>query len=481
MYQDPPAHSPMPETISAEISCQIVGGTANALDTATATTSPVPAKPPRQSAQQESKPEDDSPWSESLQAVLNQPPSAFSKYLILGGFLFSFTFGVWAWVGKYQEVSHAQGRLTPQGNVHRVQAAVSGEVAQLLVEEGQTVQAGQTVIELDRRVAEAEVERLEQTLQSLQSQAVQTRSLIDRTRNDIATQQRIAAAAIQAQAATIVQSQASLSTTQGLSSVIEKERQANEQRLNRLQPLVEKGALSEEYIFGVETTLRESERNQQENQGRLQQAQGQLAQSMAELNQRQAEAQKENEVAEQQLQRLEIEAANLQAQVNETRNLVRAARTRLDQMNIYAPVDGTISSLNINNSGEVAQPGQTLIEIAPKDARLVMTAQMPSREAGLVATGMPVQIKLDAFPYQTYGILTGEVLSVSPDTTITANNEVVYEMDIALDRNYILHEGKTIPLKVGQTGKAEIVTRQKRIIDILLDPIRQLKSGGINL
>ena len=473
--------SPSVQGLSRDVSCQVKGGTARAPDTGASAPFSYAEDPALTLEPKAPGPGASSLWSDSLQAVLNQPPSAFPKYLILGGFLFSCTFGFWAWVGRYQEVSLAEGRLVPQGNVYRVQAAVPGEIAHLLVKEGQTVQAGQTVIELDRRVAEAEVERLEQTLQALQSQVTQTQRLIDRTHSEMTTQRAIAAAEIQAQEASIAQARANVSTSQDIGYEIEKEINANQGRLDRLLPLVDKGALPEEYIFGVEASLRESERSQRENQGRLQQAEGQLEQSLAQLNQRRAEAQRQYEESQQRLQRLEIEIADLQAKVTDSQTLLASARTRLDQMNIYAPVDGIVSSLDLNNSGEVAQLGQTLIEIAPKDARLVMSAQLPSRDAGLVNPGMPVQIKLDSFPYQTYGIVSGEVLSVSPDTTTTVMNEVVYEVEIALDRNYVVHEGQTIPLKVGQTGSAEIVIRQKRIIDILLDPIRQLKKGGINL
>ncbi|PSN17990.1 secretion protein HlyD, partial [filamentous cyanobacterium CCP5] len=255
----------------------------------------------------------------------------------------------------------------------------------------------------------------------------------------------------------------------------------NQSRLRRLAPLVEKGALAEEYIFGVEATLRESQRALRENQGRLQQTQAQLDQLQAELSQHQSEAQRVEIAAQQQLQRLEIEYGNLQAQIAETSTLLQAAKSQLDRTYIHAPVAGIVSSLNINNIGEVAQPGQTLIEIAPTNARLVMSGQLSSRETGLVSAGMPVQLKLDAFPYQTYGILPGKVLSVSPDSKTTSNNEVVYDVEIALERDYVIHEGQVVPLKVGQTGRAEIVTQQKRVIDILIDPVRQLKTGGINL
>jgi hemolysin D len=93
---------------------------------------------------------------------------------------------------------------------------------------------------------------------------------------------------------------------------------------------------------------------------------------------------------------------------------------------------------------------------------------------------MTTQIKLDAFPYQDFGLVSGKVLSVSPDSKAMENGSQVYRVDIALDRPTIQVRGQQIELKTGQTGTAEIMTRRRRIMDLLLDPIRQLQ-GNVSL
>jgi HlyD family secretion protein len=148
---------------------------------------------------------------------------------------------------------------------------------------------------------------------------------------------------------------------------------------------------------------------------------------------------------------------------------------------LKAPVDGTVLALNLQNTGEVVKPGDTIIEIAPEGAKLVLSATLPNQEAGFITEGMPVKIKLDAYPYQDYGVINGTVSSVSADAKSDEKLGEVYQLDITLDKNYIKDEGKQVKFKAGQTATADIIIRHRRIADILIDPIRQLQKDGVKL
>jgi HlyD family secretion protein len=93
---------------------------------------------------------------------------------------------------------------------------------------------------------------------------------------------------------------------------------------------------------------------------------------------------------------------------------------------------------------------------------------------------MAVQVKFDAYPYQEYGIISGKVTSVSPDAEVDEQLGGVYKTEITLERNYVIENGEKIYFKPGQTANADIIIRDRRIADLFLDPIRQLKEGGIN-
>lgn len=313
----------------------------------------------------------------------------------------------------------------------------------------------------------------------------------------------------------------------------------HQERVQRLQPLVEAGALSKELLFQAEQALRDSQslvvrtqlaevtqakerlfeveqtmRDRQNAMVRAQlsevaqvqerlfeveqalrdrsasliKTQGELAERLQEveslqtqLAQKQATARQVQLEKEQKIQQLQVEMTQLRAKVTEAKNLLVAAKTKLQQRFLYAPIDGVVSSLNLHNVGEVVQPGQTLAEMAPESVPLILAVSLPNREAGFVKTGMAVQLKFDAYPYQNYGVVTGKVSSISPDAKADEHLGSVYHLEVALERDSVMANHQAIQLKAGQTANAEIVIRRRRVVDVLLDPLKQLQKGGMSL
>ncbi|MEM9448368.1 MAG: HlyD family efflux transporter periplasmic adaptor subunit [Cyanobacteria bacterium P01_E01_bin.6] len=421
------------------------------------------------------------PWSEPVQAVLEQPPASLTKRLIIAGLFFFGLSITWAWLGKVEDVSHAQGRLIPQGDVYKVQAVVGGEVAHIFVEEGESIKVGQVIAELDRQMAEHEIDRLTQQHTTYQLELSQIQGLIDRNHAELNTLRAIAQANLQAQTLEIEQSHINALTSETMLGQLHEEHHAYERRLDRLNPLVEAGALAEESLFDVEQSLRDRQQAITQQEGTLERTNAEISQLHATLEQHQAEAERQVLEMQQKLQRLEIDASELQAKIKDTEINLTKARTEAEQMHLHAPVDGIISDLTIQNIGEVVQSGTTIVEIAPDNTPLVLSANLPSSEAGLVNPGMPVKLKFDAFPYQDYGVIPGKIITLAPDSDLDETLGTTYHVEIQLERNHVEHEGQIVKLRAGQTAKAEIVTRQRRILDIFFEPFRKLQKGGISL
>lgn len=477
-------------------------------------------------------------WSTPLQTVLDQPPATFPQKMMLGGLVFCLSFGAWATFGQIEEVGHARGRLVPDGEAYKIHPVELGKVASIAVKEGQAVKAGQELVELDTELAKGEVERLEQLLNAQKIEFAQKAALLDKMRLEAQTRDKISQADIEAQQAAIAQAQAKAAAlrgqlTQHQSSQVashnrlerleplpskaqellaqqQAETAALAARLERLKPLLEQGAISKELVFQAEQSLMASQRaitrtqleegtttkeqvfQAQQNlrdrasaivqsHGELQQAIAQIDQLQAGLTQKQAEGYRTQIETQQKLQQLQLELSQLKAEIADKQNLLSSAKTKFKQKFLYAPVDGIVSSLNIRNVGEVVQPGQSIAEIAPKDAPLVLTASLPNQEAGFVKPNMPAQIKFDAYPYQDYGIVTGKITKISPDAKPDEKLGAVYQVRVVLDRNYVIANDRTIHFKAGQTATAEIIIRRRRIADFLLDPFRQLQKGGIKI
>jgi HlyD family secretion protein len=476
-------------------------------------------------------------WSPELQSVLDQPAASFPAKVILAGVVFMGVFGVWAHFGTIDEIGNARGELVPQGDVYKIHPVDLGKVVQVSVAVGDMVQAGQVIAQLDNELAANDVERLKEQLTASQQELTQKQGLLERTHLEAQTRATISAAQIQAQQAAINQVETRIAATQrlldqynsevdaaavrlealspmtGQVETLLEQLKASEaaalERVERLRPLVEQGALSKEFLFQAEQTLRDRQRaiaqtelgetnstkeqmfqaeqtlrDRQraitQNQGELEQMGSEVQRMEAELSQRQAEAQNMAIETQQKIQRLELELTQLNGRMTETQKLLTNAQARLGYKSLHAPVDGIISVLNISNVGEVVQPGQTVAEITPEEASLVLSAALPESQAGFLKTGLPVKVKFDAYPYQDYDVIAGTVTSISPDTVIPQGGTgPVYEVEITLERDYVVEGQEKIQFKPGQTATADIIIRRRRIMDILLEPIRKLQDSGV--
>jgi hemolysin D len=418
-------------------------------------------------------------WSPTLQNVLNQPSSNLPWHLAIAGVLFFSVFGAWAWFGQVQEVSTAPGKLIPKGEIYKVQPTAQAEVARVLVRAGEKVQAGQMLAELDHRLQTNEVEGLQESIQANRLELLQTKGLINQTQLEIQARRAISTAQKQSQVAAIAEVQTDANTYRQLLADMQAEMTAYQGRLDRLQPLVDEGAIAKDHLFEVEQTLRQRQQAVTQNEGDLQKASASTAQLQAKLAQTEAEGQQSQLEAQQKLQQLNIQVSQLQSKIAATENLLNAAKTKLKYTFIYAPVSGVVTDLNVHNIGEVTKPGETFAEIMPNGASLVLSAFLPNQEAGFVKEGMTVRMKFNAFPYQRYGTIPGKVLFIAPDAIADEKLGSGYRIEVALDQSTI--GGQETSLKAGQTATAEIVTRHRRIIDILFEPLKQMQKSGLSL
>lgn len=477
-------------------------------------------------------------WSPTLNQLLEEPPASFPQLVTLGAMGFCLTFFAWAWWGKIDEVSKAQGKLIPQGETYKVESVELGKVKHIAVREAEEVKAGQHLIELDTELTTQEVTRLEQMVQAYQSELRQKKALQEKLILEAQTRADITKAEITAQRAAILLAREKADSFNYLLALQQSETKAfadkqvsllplpnlaqerlnqlnsekvfRQQRLDKLKTLAQQGAVSQEYVFQVEQSLREAEREitqsqlrevtdtqeqifqsdraTQELQARIINNQTELASTLkevemleAELIQKQADGKRVQLETQQKTDQLEFELAQIESKIVDTQNLLSSAKSRLQQRSLVAPVDGVVLSLNVDNAGKVIQAGETVIEIAPMGVPLILAASIPNSEAGFIEEGMPVQMKMNAYPYQYYGLIPGEVSKISPDAKLDPELGEVYQVEVELERDYIVDNHRQVKFQAGQTATADIVIRRRRILDVWLEPIKKLQQDGIEM
>jgi hemolysin D len=424
-------------------------------------------------------------WSAALQTVLDQPASSLPHYLTFGGVLFVTSVITWAWVGQIDEVAQATGKLIPQGEVFQVAPIESGKIERLAVKEGQAVRKGDVLAELDTDLTEKELQRLQAVIAAIQTERLETLAMVDKTRLQAQTRLDVAASEMQAQQVAIRQNLATIETNRLMSSQLRDDADQESTRLARLKPLSEVGAIPQERVFEIESTMRSKTRSITESEGSLQRVLGDTDRLKAELQQKRSQMEQAKIASQQELQQLQSRLSGLQSRQRETQILLAAAQTRLQQRYLLAPVNGTILSLNPRNRGEVIPAGQSIAEIAPQGKPLILSAMLPSQEAGFVKVGMTVRLKMDAYAYQDYGVIEGKVLNVSADSKSNPQPGVAagsfYRVDIALSRQGVYDRGQLLQFRPGQTATAEIVTRRRQILEAILEPIKKLRNDRVTL
>ncbi|WP_107805885.1 HlyD family efflux transporter periplasmic adaptor subunit [Nodularia spumigena] len=440
----------------------------------------------------------------------------------------------WATFAKVDETGSARGRIEPQGATQKLDSQAQGSVKAVKVTEGDTVTQGQVLVELDSDILQTEVQQAEAKLSALQNQETQFEVLKSQLQLTLSIQKQQNQFQALEKMSQVNQAQQNLGLKETTYNLQKLERQAlvnqvqqqiqtaedeqvsaegrlsiDSRQVNRFQQLVNDGAVSANQVDQLKKEEQDSKRLYARAKSDVKQAKLRLAEETsryeATMNQLQSDikqakhqlqAEKNSYQSllqagklavlkyQEQLKELERQVANLKAEIAQTKSKITSLKLQMQQRVVRSPVDGTIFDLPVTKPGEVVQVGQRIADIAPENTKIVLKANMPIQDSGFLNVGMPVKIKFDAFPFQEYGIIQGKVSRISPDSKTTqtpAGNIETYELEITLEQQYI-HNGATrIPLTPGQTANAEVIVRQRRVIDFVLDPFKKLHKNGLEL
>ncbi|GAB3627833.1 Colicin V secretion protein CvaA [Pandoraea terrae] len=407
---------------------------------------------------------------------------------------------VWSFVGRADVIVTAEGALAPESEVRRFYAPVDGELADIYVAEGQPVSKDDVLARLNARGAiEAATNALEAQLKLEDSE----REWKQFPEKKVLMERKVAALRQQIEVAErLHENRASEGTTrlaeqqraqlQEARSNLDSARQTREfahqelDRYARLFALPGGGGVSQSQVDAKRSAALEAD-------NALRVAQSRLAELDARLSQEFTQANAQLEGSSQELISLRIqydaaarEIANtedkLRLQVQTARLVAEAAaRIRFENIDkdnfllILAPVSGVITDVTSTQRGDKVQANTPLGGIAPKDARPVLKIEIAERDRAFLHEGQPVKLKFNAFPYQRYGLIDGTLEFISPATKPSAQSkQPMYEGRVRLARDYYVVADTKYPLRYGMTATAEIVVRERRLIDLGIDPFRQM-------
>ncbi|MEO0932683.1 MAG: HlyD family efflux transporter periplasmic adaptor subunit [Cyanobacteria bacterium J06641_2] len=438
----------------------------------------------------------------------------------------------WATISKIDETGTARGRIQPKGATRKLDTRAGGSVKVVKVKEGDTVKSGQVLLEFDSDILRTELQQIEAKLSGLKNQKVQLEIIKNQLLSTINIQEQQNQSQALEKAAQVEQAKQNLDVKQSAYRLQKLENLAlldqvkqqiktnrdeqkfarnrldiDNKQVERFSKLVKDGAVSANQIDRLRKEQQESRRiydrslsdakqaqlrlNEQKNryQATVKQLEADIEQAKLRLKEQQNSYKTLKQTSklsvlrtQEQLKDTQTQIASTESQIAQTLSQVESLKLQLKQRIVKSPIDGTIFEFPVSKPGEVVQPGQRIAQIAPKNTDVILKASMPIQDSGFLKVGMPVKVKFDAYPYQEYGIVEGKVTWVSPDSKIQQTpqgNSESFELDITLNQQYVDNGEKRVSLTPGQTADAEVIIRQRRIIDFVLDPFKRLQKDRL--
>ncbi|WP_019500398.1 HlyD family efflux transporter periplasmic adaptor subunit [Pseudanabaena sp. PCC 6802] len=423
-------------------------------------------------------------WDPLTQDLIDTMPRVWTRGLLYFLVGFAAIALPWAMFSQVDQTGIARGRLEPKGKTFKLDAPVAGKVVAIDVKEGSTVKAGQPLLSLESDLVLTDLQQSEAKLEGQLNRLAQ----LERVKNQLSiatrTQQLLSQAQTTEQLAQTSQVETKLISAQRAYRLAQERLNQDLREVERYRSLSQEGVVPEIKLVELERTASESKRLFEQAQADIQQTQSELKKQGSSSDRVVRTGELAIVESEKQAEELKTQMGDLRSEIAQTRKAIASLKWQLQQRIIRAPVSGTIFQLPIQKAGAVVQPGTNIAQIAPNGVPLIIRAEMPISESGFLRVGMPVQLKFDAYPFQDYGVVPGKVSWVSPDSkqTQTAQGQVeTFELEIIPDRTEIQAQNKRVALTPGQTATAEVIVRQRRVIDLILDPFKQLQSDGLKL
>ena len=396
----------------------------------------------------------------------------------------------WATLGEIDIVAVAPGRIVVSDRSKTLQPLEASVVKRVLVKDGDSVQAGQVLVELDATNASADTASIREQLRSAVSEEQRTSALMDALKQGnapVLTRSPATAgegrgeglhasttAQLQAEwqditaklaklGAEQAHRRAEITTVRELIAKLEATLPIAQLREADFKSLTEQGFISAH--AGQDRTREriEQERDLAMQRARLIEAQAALSEAehtrasyFAEtgrlLSERHSQATLKREQLVQELGKNE-------------------QRSRLTQLT--AAVAGTVQQVAVHTEGGVVTPAQVLMVIVPKDAEVTAEVSIDNKDIGFVNAGDSAQIKLETFPFTRYGTVEARVKSVTADAVTDEKKGAIFPAILSLGQATIKVDGKRINLSPGMNVTAEIKTGKRRVIEYLLSPVQR--------
>ncbi|WP_416560186.1 HlyD family type I secretion periplasmic adaptor subunit [Limnohabitans sp. yimb22184] len=359
------------------------------------------------------------------------------------------TFGVWAYWAKLDQITRAPGAVIASSRTQIIQSQEGGTINDLLVKEGDTVEADQVLIKFERTrfetsylEARAKAAGLMATVARLQAEVLGTKLEFPSELNKYPEFKKSQAMLFNKRQSAIKEDIASL---QAMIKLVQQE-------LEMTEPLLKSGDVSRTDILRLQRQLVEMKSQVTNKRNKyFQDAQAELGKAQEEL-------------------------AGVQQSLTQR-------KSQLDLTELRTPVRGVVKNVRITTLGGVIRPGEEVMQIVPLEDDLVIQAKVSPADIAFLKPGQDVAVKIDAYDYTVYGELSGKLTYISADTLsedLRQGEQPYYRAQVrTVGRQFSGRPDEKLEIQPGMTATIEVKTGQRTVLQYLTKPVIKTLSQSL--
>jgi adhesin transport system membrane fusion protein len=376
-----------------------------------------------------------------------QPISGWTRWALYLVMTVLVVFIAWAALAELEEVTSGSGRIVPSGREQVVQSSEIGVLAEILVAEGDTVEAGQPLLRIDDVRLGANVKESQSRVDALVLAGIRLRAESQGTALSFPP-------AITVRNTALVRSETETheAKRRALDGLVKSQEQAlrlAQEEMQITEPMAARGLVSDLDVLRIRRTMVEA-------RGRIDEARSKYrADAAAELARVEAELGSQN-------------AALVGREDSFKRTVLRA------------PKRGIVKNLRANTIGGVVQVGQDLLEIVPLDEALLVETRIRPADIAFLRPGLQAVVKVTAYDSGIYGWLDGTLIQVSADTIRdeVRRDETYYRVLVQTKRSELVAPGgKLLPIIPGMLAQVDIKTGHKSVLSYLFKPVLRAREA----
>lgn len=426
-----------------------------------------------------------------LLAIQESPPAKLPRTVMVTVLALFLIMLAWAVFGKLDIIASAEGRLVPQTYVKIVQPADAGIVQDILVQEGQEVEAGQVLMRMDTKLTEADAKTIQNELR--------LKSLILRRADaELAGRPMTRRKEDQPELYGQVENQYRAHRQAYLDAVGQESESLNKARhdlrsaqetLSKLQqvvPVYQKSAAAYEKLakdnFVSQLAAQEKVRDKIEKEQDLKAQESNVASLKSSIA---ASEKKLAQITSNYKSQLQNERVDTESQYQKLRQDSAKIEHKSNLLELKAPQAGIIKDLATHTRGTVVSPGTVMMTLVPHDEPLQAEILVKNEDVGFVYPNQKTRIKLAAYPFQKYGMIEGTVIHVGADASDGAQPsadkgkdqkavpQLTYKALVRLGVQSLEIEGEKLRLSPGMQVVAEIHQGRRTVMEYLLSPVQK--------